>query len=154
MGVFVINEWLWADICGQNEGLGPRQMEAALFVGALMDSDHKFVMVLDSKFEHKAFAACTNENPPQVRLLAMKFLSLRLDSDHCILYRTGELAALPHNLTKVVKNDDHYLVRALLTREDSTLVTSDKPLRDALAELVGRCISREEFLKTYFKIPS
>ncbi len=154
MGVFVINEWLWADICGQNENLGLRQMEAALFVGALTDSDHKFVMVLDSKFENKAYAACANTSPPQVQLLALRFLSLRHDSNRCLLYRTGELEALPHKFTQTVKNDDHYLVRALLTVKDSILVTTDEPLRDALAELVGRCISREEFLKTYFKIPS
>ena len=153
MEVFIINEWLWSDINGDNEDKGPRQVEASIFLGAFSKSDHQFIMVLGSKFEQKAMAACRSRNPG-VQRLAVLFFSFRYDLSHCRLLRMNELAKLPHDLAASVKDDDHYLVRALLTVKDSILVTTDGPLLKALEGLASHCISREEFLRDYFGISS
>ncbi len=149
--MFVINEWLWADI----EDTGARHTEAAMFVGAFFQSTHQLVMVLESKFDRKALASCKSENP-NARLLAVRFLNRRFDLERCMLLRTGELAELTPQLAARVNKDDHYLVRALLTVEGSVLVTHDSKLRQALADagLSDRCLTREEFLEQNFGIHS
>lgn len=155
MGVYIINEWLWSDIRGENEKLGPRQSEAALFLGGFIHSPHQMVLVLESKFEKKAFDACKSNNQ-DVKLLAKHFLAIRLDLDRCKWFRIGELEKLPKNLEKSVKDDDHYLVRALLTVPDSVIVTTDRKLCEAIekAGYAQRCITRSEFLKELFDIPT
>jgi len=153
MGVFVINEWLWADIQGENENQGRRQYEAAVFVEAILQSEHQLIIVEHSKFDDKAWATCKSPTFA-TKMLVVNFLKLRYDLDRCRLLHINQLAELPDDLRASVKEHDHYLVRALLTAPESILVTTDGDLCKALKELPERCISREEFLRDYFGISS
>ncbi len=153
MGVFVINEWLWADIQGENENQGRRQYEAAVFLEAFTNSEHQMIIIEHSKFDIKAWAAF--KSPAfATKMLAVNFLKLRYDLDRCRLLQIDQLAELPDDLRASVKDDDHYLVCALLTAPESILVTTDRDLCKALRDLPERCISREEFLRDYFGISS
>jgi hypothetical protein len=65
---------------------------------------------------------------------------------------SDNLKELPETLRNQVKDDDHYLVRALITLPEAILVTTDTPLRGILTEHQLKAISREEFLEGNFAI--
>lgn len=76
--------------------------------------------------------------------------SVRLNSDRCLILKNEAVADLPDDLAASTNPDDHYLVRAQLTVAEAILVTTDAPLREAVRKAGLDCLSREEFLSTYF----
>jgi rRNA-processing protein FCF1 len=61
-----------------------------------------------------------------------------------------DVVNIPEDLASATKPDDHYLIQALLMMDGAILVTTDNPLREALGKAGLNCISREEFLNSYF----
>jgi rRNA-processing protein FCF1 len=55
-------------------------------------------------------------------------------------------------VSHAVKDDDYYLSRTLAKFPDVALITTDEPLRSALAGRGLKAISREEFLESHFGI--
>ena len=149
MAVFVINEWLWSDLSGSN---GPqRQREAFNIIDKLPQSEHQIVVINGSPFDQKAWNLCKSTNPMVVQRIAGAYVAnLRQDSDRCLLLRPDALCPLPQQLASATNTDDHYLVQAQLTVAGAILVTTDGDLCDAVTQAGLACISREEFLSTYF----
>ena len=58
-------------------------------------------------------------------------------------------AALPDELARAIKPDDHYLVRAQLSAKESVLITTDRPLREVAMQAGLPCLSREEFFRAF-----
>lgn len=149
MAVFAINEWLWADLSGSNGN--EAQREAFSVIENLPSSNHRIVVIEGSKFDQKAWNLCRNAQQMTVQRLAGIYVStVRVDSNHCQILKAEELVDLTVELASATKLDDHYLIQALLTVEGTTLVTTDNPLREVLLKAGLSCISREEFLNTYF----
>lgn len=149
MAVFVINEWLWADISGGN---GPqRQREAFRVIEKLAISDHQIVVIENSAFDQKAWNLCKSTNPMIVQRIAGAYvLNIRQNSDRCLILKTDETIAIPQELAAATKADDHYLLQAQLSVVGAVVVTTDTPLRNAMEKAGLSCISREDFLSTYF----
>ncbi len=149
MAVFVINEWLWADLSGSNGR--DNQLQAASLIDNLVVSDHRIVIIEGSSFDQKAWNLCRNINNLIVQRLAGFYVSaVRQNSDRCQILKPEAIADLPNELAYATKQDDHYLIQALLTVTGAILVTTDNPLRETLGRARLNCISREEFLRDYF----
>ena len=148
MAIFVINEWLWADSSGSN---GPHAQRQALdLVTKLAESDHQIVVIVGSPFDQKAWACCKTTNTA-VRGLAVTYVTtVRQNSDRCLLLKHEAAVGLSDDLASSIKPDDHYLVQAQLSVAGAVLVTTDMPLREVGVKAGLQCLSREEFLSTYF----
>ena len=148
MAVFVINEWLWADLSGSNDLKAQR--EAFSVIEKLPASNHQIVIIDGSSFDLKAWNLCKNTNPIVQRIAGIYVSAVRQNSDRCLILMPEALVALPDDLASATKPDDHYLIQALLTVNDAVLVTTDNPLREVLGGAGLDCMTREEFLSKYF----
>jgi len=148
VAVFVINEWLWADLSGDNGR--DRQLAAVSLIGHLAVSEHRIVVIEGSQFDRKAWNLCKSTDALVVRSVVAFVKDIRQNSDRCLILRAEAAPALPDELAAGIKPDDHYLIQAQLAVEKAILVTTDNPLREALARTGLSCISREEFLRTCF----
>jgi hypothetical protein len=148
VAAFIINEWLWADSAGDNGA--DRQKDAFSVMTKLSVSDHQIVVVVGSAFDQKAWKFCKSDNAVVVGIAKIYVNALRLNSSRCLLVKSEAIEPLPAGLAASVKPDDHYLVQAQLSVNGAILVTTDKPLRDAAAAAGLTCLSRDEFLQTYF----
>jgi hypothetical protein len=147
VAIFVVNEWLWADLSGANGVLSQR--EAFKFVERFPSTQHQIVVIEGSAFDQKAWALCKNNNPIVQRIAAVYVTALRQDQDRCLILAAGSVNPLPHELAAVIKPDDRYLVEAQLSVPGSILVTTDNPLREVLGRAGIKSISRDEFLEAY-----
>jgi len=148
--VFIINEWLWADASGDNGRDAQRQ--TLDIMEWLASSEHQIVVIEGSPFDRKAWALCKSTTTVPVILAKTFVTNIRQNSNRCIVLTSEQTAELPHELSISVKPDDHYLVRAQLGVADSTLVTTDQPLRDKLTAIGLPCLSRDEFLTEYVNV--
>jgi hypothetical protein len=143
--IFVINEWLWSDLSGEN-GL-PAQRETFQVIEKLPPSDHQIVVIENSPFDRKGWYLCRGDNPMVVQRIGGVYKeSIRLNSDRCLILKQEEVAALPPELASAANNDDHYLLQAQLTVPGAVLVTTDADLREAARNAGLSCMSRVEFL--------
>ncbi|MGB2589828.1 MAG: hypothetical protein WAJ96_04200 [Candidatus Acidiferrum sp.] len=145
MPIFVVNEWLPEDSSGANNS--EAQRTALKVVELLANSLHQIVVIEDSQFEKKFYALTKNNTNVTIRGIARIYMmSLRFNSDRCIAIKAENASPIPPELAAATKNDDHYLLHALLTIPDSTLVTTDADLRAAVEAAGLPCLSREQFL--------
>src|SRR5579863_9881151 len=145
MADFVINEWLWSDLSGDN---GPdAQRETFYVIERFPKSDHRMVFIEGSAFDQKAWSLCKHTSPTIVQRIGGVFVtSVRQNSDHCLILKPGEVVVLPDNLASATKLDDHYLLQAQLTARGSILVTTDADLYEVVNKAALPCLSRKEFL--------
>ena len=145
MAVFVINEWIWADLSGQNGR--ELQVESLLIIERLPKMDHQIVIVEGSSFDKKAWGLCSNSNEMVIQAIGGAFVAnIRQDSDRCLILKPESLPRVPDDLASATKEDDHYLLQAVLSIPGATLVTTDEPLRLAVGAVGLLCLSRTEFL--------
>ncbi len=144
MAAFVINEWLWHDLAGDNGR--DRQLQAVNLIENLVASEHQIVVIQGSRFDQKAWSLCNHANQLVVGSVVAFVNSIRLNSDRCRILNPSEVGALPEHLTVAIKPDDHYLIQAQLAVDGATVVTTDNPLRRALENAGLSCVSRDEFL--------
>ena len=145
MSQFVLNEWFWADLRGDN-GQNKRA-ETFQFLQRLAASEHQIVVTLGTAFDTKAWNLCVSA-PEFGRAFV---LLLRQDSERCLILHESVLRELPASIELKVKPDDRYLVQTCLAVPGATLVTTDTPLAEAVKEAGINCISREEALQSVQK---
>jgi hypothetical protein len=148
VATFVINEWLWSDLSGENGS--PRQRETFSVIERLPASDHRIVVIERSAFDQKAWRMCKSTDPVVGRVGGLYVATVRQNSDRCLILSPASLVALPDNLASSTNADDHYLLRAQLSVAGAILVSTDNSLRDAAERAGLHSLSREEFLNTYF----
>ncbi|MFZ0761906.1 MAG: hypothetical protein WAM69_18320 [Candidatus Sulfotelmatobacter sp.] len=148
MAVFVINEWLWADLSGEN-GRG-HQLKTVTLIENLVQSNHQIVVIEGSQFDRKAWSLCKSTNHMVVQAVVAFVVNIRQNSDRCLILKPQAATALPAELAAAIKPDDHYLIQAQFAVEGAIIVTTDAPLRQVLDRAGLPCIFREEFLDNYF----
>ena len=148
MGVYVLNEWLWADIGGGN---GAEARELTLrFLEALSRSEDQILVVKQSPFESKAWAACKSTDMKEQKIAAFFARAIRQDLDRCRLLRPEDRDPVPEPIRRAgVKLDDEYLLQAQQTCPESRIVTTDQPLLEILRQHGIPCEQRDPFLVKY-----
>ena len=148
MGVFVINEWLWHDLSGENGT--EAQTESLKAVIQFRNSKHRLVVAEGSSFDQKAWKLCKSHDMMIRQVVVRDYvLAVRWDLNRCVVLKPHNMAELPDDLAHSTKPDDHYLLRCLLSVEEAILVTTDGDLCEAVVRAQKPCLSREQFLAEY-----
>ncbi len=141
MASYVFNEWFWADLRGDN-----REVKKAETFGLLIrfgSSSHRMVIAVGSAFDNKAWSLC--KAAPDIGRIFMK--TIRLNSERCHLLHGDSWAPFPEELSSKVKPADRYLVQTCLAVPESILITTDRPLLEAVTTHGIPCLHRNEFLQ-------
>ncbi len=150
MALYILNEWLWADIVGEN-GLSHRR-EALALIEKLRQSSDQIVIVQDSPFERKSFGACKSHDLFTSQLAGAFAKAIRQDLTRCRILGPDEIEPLPEEFRRDgVKPDDDYLVQAQRACPEATIVTTDRPLADILARHSLHWRFRDDFLREYLR---
>jgi hypothetical protein len=140
----VLNEWVWADLSGQN-GQG-RQKDVVRLILKLQTGTDRVVVVKGSAFQAKLWRATKSSDPIEIEG-ARVFKSIVFDADRCRLIQQSDLAPAPD--PPICKDDDLYLVRAQATVADSVVVSTDGDLIDAIRRTGGAAEHRDAWLGPY-----
>jgi hypothetical protein len=139
---FVLNEWFWADLRGDN-GVD-KQTATLLFLHRFAASIHQIVITVETPFDAKAWKLC-NDAPGIGRAFV---LLVRQNSERCVILQPGDLPEFPHALETTVNPDDRYVVQTCLAAPGSTLITTDAKLAEHLKRFGIRCMTREQALSS------
>jgi hypothetical protein len=147
MGNFILDEWLWADLCGEN---GPeKQLESEKFLAAIYEICDRIIHVKSSQFEAKALKFLRHSDSRRrkiAKFYAANFLynfkkSELLDQEQC--------KPLPDHLSNVIDLDDTYIVQAHLALPDTIIITTDTQLMYDCTQNSIPCKHRDEFVHNY-----
>ena len=152
MSNLLLDEWVWADLSGENLTSKPTSQKEALdFLEAIVNKCDRLIVVRGSAFAHKAVAFWKRaEGNTLLRRIAKFYRANFWENSNKILYiNEVNLTPLPGDLSARVKPDDQYLVRACLTIEVETFVTTDRPLWELMTQRSVNCQLRDDFLGPY-----
>lgn len=144
----VLDEWLWADLEGDN---GPdRQRESFRFLEAVSEFCDIIVFPRGTEFARKFHALCRKAGsdhrlPGIVRYFSQRFLVNSSKAEQLELISPQQLEPVAN-----VKPDDLYLVLTFRQSNADLLVTTDEPLIAALRERGLPVVHRDDFLREYF----
>ncbi len=96
MAAFVINEWLWHDLSGDNGR--ERQLQAISLIADFGVSQHQVVVIEGSKFDQKAWGLCKSVNQLAVQGAVAFVVNIRLNLDKCIVVKPDQLGPFPEEL--------------------------------------------------------
>jgi len=147
VAAYVINEWLWHDLAGDNGR--EHQLQAIRLITQFGASEHQIVVIEGSRFDQKAWSLCKSADQAVRQGVVAFVLNIRLNSDKCLILKSSEISPFPEDLVSTIKPDDRYLVQAQLAVDGSAIVTNDNPLQQALNHAGLRCMSRGEFLALF-----
>ena len=147
MAALVIDEWLWADLRGANEG--QQQKETFQFLQAIFKKCDRIVTVKGSPFDQKYLGLFDRHNQVRNRLALYYRDFFRYNSLKSFLIEENQLAELSSELSLQVEQSDHYVVRAFLASQASAIVTTDVPLKEVLDKHGIPCSYRDEFVRDY-----
>jgi len=148
---FVLDEWLWADLNGENGN--EAQKEAVRMLVAVFEKCDQLVTILDSPFLRKFFDMAKLATTGDVRRRIVKVFKAQFfqNSKKLCLLQAKDLPEIPREIEQKVKEDDRYLIRCYFAGEADLLVTTDNPLIHALSESAIRCEHRRTFLSVYLQ---
>jgi len=145
----VIDEWLWADLRGENGA--DNQRESLAVLQAVFDRCDMLVAVRNSPFFQKLWVTAKEAHMDAIRRCAVKIFRAQFlwNAEKLELLDECQLAPLPPEIEGQVKDDDQYLVRAYYASCADSLITTDQPLIEALRRHDFKCEHRAEFVRKY-----
>ena len=149
--LLVIDEWLWADLSGDNEDDKPgSQKEAIGFLQKVFKKCDRFVIVRGSPFANKIYQFFKKAQERRQKEIANFFTAEFLhNSKKSHIIEQAELAVLPEAISRNVKQEDHYLAQAYFAATAKVIITTDGPLKKTLSQNQIPCELRDDFLAKY-----
>jgi hypothetical protein len=146
----VIDEWLWADLSGENRL--QKQIESFEFIQAMFKACDRIVTVKGKEFNRKA--SCFWKHTDLIRRgIAIYYRdNFVFNPKKLVNLEESSLDPIPTHISEKVKHeDDYYLIQAYLAAGASVLVTTDSDL--LLAEINDdvKCKNRDEFVASYIR---
>ncbi|GBC97100.1 hypothetical protein HRbin16_02920 [bacterium HR16] len=141
---FIVDEWLWHDLNGENGD--EKRAEAFAFVEKVLHKCDMIVSLKQSPFEQKFFQLCQRTDVVTRRIVRFFRMQILQNQQKYRTYAEADCPPLPDE--SAVKTDDVYLVRLGLGGY-GTVVTTDNPLLQRLQEMNVPCIHRDTLLKQY-----
>jgi len=147
----VLDEWLWADLRGENQR--EAQRESFWLLQKVFDQCDQLVTVDGSPFLQKFYDLCeeASTGDPRraiVRTFRDQFL---YNSEKLHRLQESDLPEVPREIEGNIKDDDKYLVRAYLAAGAELLVTTDEQLMEALNNCGIRCRDRKSVISDYVR---
>lgn len=148
MGEIIIDEWIWADLAGENSREAKKS--AFNFICKIFDKCDRIVMVKGSKYNQKLWTFCKNAKSVwDCQVVKYYLYRFYYNMSKSVLLEGNALKLLPEQLANETNADDHYLVQALLTTGAQIFVTTDTGLKDVLNKFGHNCVLRDEFVDSY-----
>jgi acyl-CoA-binding protein len=147
----VFDEWLWADLNGENGDEARR--EAVEILDAVFKKCDQLVSSRGSPFLQKFYDMAKLASIGDVRRKIVEVFKAQFleNSEKLCLLQAGKLQEMPHEMEGRVKEDDRYLICCYLASEADLLVTTDNPLIEALSGSSVRCKHRKDFVSEYLQ---
>jgi len=142
--IFIINEWLWSDLIGENSE--QKQKEAYDFLLTLYEKCDRIAVAKDSEFQRKEWSFSKKAvNEMERKIARIYFYNIRFNSKKYeeVNIKLGKGFDLAD-----INPDDHYLVKTYY-KTNATIITSDNDLVKILESKGIPCKLRDEFLQEY-----
>ena len=145
----VLDEWLWADLGGDNGE--DRRRESFRFLEAVFARCDRIVIPTGTEFARKFWDLCSKAASGDLRHGIVRYFRQRFEQNSSKTYKFALKTDTPEQLEpeRNVKPDDHYLVLTFRQSNADLLVTTDRPLISALRKLGIPAAYRDEFLREY-----
>jgi len=145
----VLDEWLWADLGGDNGHA--RLQESFRFLEAVCKRCDRIVIPTGTEFARKFWDLCSKAASGDLRHGIVRYFRQRFEQNSSKTEKLHLRTNTPEQLQSVanVKPDDRYLVLTYWQSQADWLVTTDQALLGALRELGIRTAYRDEFLREY-----
>lgn len=146
----VVNEWLPEYLCPDADANDTELVDK--FVKAWLDKCDRVVIRRNSPFASKFYTYMYQSGGyPTYRKRFEVLFHLFFDSERTVIVDECDIKELPQGLTKIVSDDDKYLVELWHSVPGSVIVTTDAKLRNKLIEhdSSARIYLLKEFLLTY-----
>jgi hypothetical protein len=147
MADFVLNEWLWSDLSGETDTR--KQEESYRILVALTQGSDRLVVVEGSAFAQKCWRLSKVASDVLQRDAVKLFKSLLVDPAKCLRLGPTTLKDPPPGLAARCKADDYYLIQAQQAVPDSTVITTDNDLMEALQASGLPCRRRDQWVPAY-----
>ena len=146
--LYVLNEWVFHDLLGENDGEAFR--ETAEFLTSFAVSNDRLVIPNEERWKRKAFQLMELSHPLG-RDFSKLFHGLLRDSNRAFLVTDeDEAPPISQELQNQTPPEDLYLVLAYVATNANLLITTDEKLHSALAQHDEvNCQMRNEFLTSY-----
>jgi len=145
----VLDEWLWADLGGDNGE--DRRRESFRFLAAVFARCDRIVIPTGTEFADKFWKLCSKAAPGDRRRQLVKYFRQCFELNSAKTEKLHLRTNTPEQLQSVanVKPDDRYLVLTYWQSQADWLVTTDQALLGAPRELGIRTAYRDDFLREY-----
>jgi len=144
--IFIINEWLWSDLNGDNGK--EKQKEAFYFLETLYERCDRIAVARGSKFEQKGWDFSTNATDPIKREIArLYFGKIRVNSQK---YEEVDIEGEEGIDLEGINPDDLYLIKTYY-KIRAPIITTDNRLMNFLKSKGIPCKLRDAFLQEYLK---
>lgn len=144
---FIIDEWIWADLNGENGE--KKQKEAMDFLFTLLKKCDKIAVAKGSKFQQKErnFSENASSDTKKHMIARFYFSTIKLDQRK---YNEIEIEENEKINLEGINPDDSYLVKTY-EKTKALIISTDNKLITNLKKYNIPCKSRDEFLKEYIK---
>lgn len=144
--IFIIDEWLWSDLNGDNSE--QKQEEVINFLKTLYKRCDRITVAKDSKFQQKEWDFSRNATDPIKREIArLYFGKIRINSQK---YEEVDIEGEEGFDLEGINPDDLYLVKTYY-KIGASIITTDNKLMNVLKSKCIPCKLREAFLQEYLK---
>ena len=147
MGDLLIDEWIWADLNGDNDQ--DRQRETYRFLQAVFNKCDRLVTVEGSKFMQKSFNLWKQHDLMRKGIAKYLRSYFWYNSVKSRLVNKDALVQLNEPLYSKINEDDHYLVQAYQFIGNTIIITTDHALKNILDQHGIACRFRDEFVLEY-----
>lgn len=143
--LFIIDEWLWADLNGENGE--NKQLEAINFLETLLEKCDRIAVAKCSKFQKKErdFSKRSSNDVIKRIIAVLYFSKIRSNSQK---YKEIDIKDVKEIESKEINPDDIYLVKTYC-KTKAPIITTDTKLINALKKMDIPYKFRDEFLKEY-----
>ena len=148
MADYVLNEWVWGDLRGEN-GV-EKQGETFKLLCVMLEKADRLVVVKGSAFDKKAWDLCGADDVLLRKMGAFYRGNFRFNSGACIELNQAGLGGLPDVLADVEARD-RYLVQSLRAVAGSILISTDRYLLAVVNRNGMNCQHRDEFVPVYLR---
>ena len=155
MAHFILDEWLWSDLRGENRAGNPKaQSQSFALLEKIFEICDKIVIVEGSAFSRKLWSLSKEATDPVRRGIVKYFKDKFLyNPNKVVKLNQDDLVAIDQSLAAQTQTKDHYLIQAHLAYRESVIVTTDSGLESALRQHNIPCEHRNTFIERYTKAP-
>lgn len=143
--VFIINEWLWSDLNGDNGK--EKQKETFFFLETLYKKCDRIAVAQGSKFQQKEWEFSKNAVGDVIKrkIAKLYFGEIRFNSQK---YEEVDIEGVEEFDLESIDTDDIYLVK-IHYKINAPVITTDNKLMSSLKSKNIPCELRDRFLRNY-----